>query len=99
LTAAGGSALSVVSEAITPETPQRQMTAPIQSGQVLQARSACDYDCVFFAKVISRKGAFAIVKALDGIKRVQIRSDDRGEYVYALGKYSMAPIFRAEVAS
>jgi hypothetical protein len=30
---------------------------------------------------------------------VKIRSDDRGEYVYALGKYSMAPIFRAEVAS
>ena len=75
------------------------MTAPIQSGQVLQARSVCDYDCVFFAKVISRKGAFAIVKALDGIKRVKIRSDDRGEYLYALGKYSMAPIFRAEVAS
>jgi hypothetical protein len=99
LTAARWSALSVVSEAITPETPQRQMTAPIQSGQVLEARSACDYDCVFSVKVIDRKGSFATVEAHGSTKRVKIRSDDRGEYVYALGKYSMAPIFRAEVAS
>ena len=75
------------------------MTAPIQSGQVLKARSACDYDCIFSVKVLDRKGSFATVQAHGESKRVKVRSDDRGEYVYALGKYSMAPIFRAEDAS
>jgi hypothetical protein len=81
LTAARGSALSVVSEAITPETPQRQMTAPIKSGQVLEARSACDYDCIFSVKVIDRKGSFATVEAHGSTKRVKIRSEDRKSVV------------------
>ena len=77
------------------------MTNEIKSGQVLTARSACDYDCIFSVKVLDRKGSFATVEAHGEAKRVKIRSDDRGEYVFALGKYSMAPIFRAyeEVAS
>jgi len=77
------------------------MTNEIKSGQVLTARSACDYDCIFSVKVLDRKGSFATVEAHGEAKRVKIRSDDRGEYVFAFGKYSMAPIFRAseEVAS
>jgi hypothetical protein len=77
------------------------MTNEIKSGQILTARSACDYDCIFSVKVLDRKGSFATVEAHGEAKRVKIRSDDRGEYVFALGKYSMAPIFRAseEVAS
>jgi hypothetical protein len=78
-----------------------KLTTQIQAGQVLTARSACDYDCIFSVKVLERKGSFATVEAHGEAKRVKIRSDDRGEYVFALGKYSMAPIFRVseEVAS
>ena len=77
------------------------MTNQIKSGQVLKARSVCDFDCVFSVEVIERKGAFVTVKAQGEIKRVKVMTDDRGEHIYALGKYSMAPIFRAsqEVAS
>ena len=70
------------------------MIAQIQTGQVLKTRSACDYDCIFSVEVIERKGSFVTVKAHGEVKRVKINKDDRGEYVYALGKYSMAPIFR-----
>jgi hypothetical protein len=67
----------------------------IKTNTTLTARSICDYDCIFKVEVIERKGAFATVKAMGNIKRVKVMADDRGEYIYALGKYSMAPIFRA----
>jgi hypothetical protein len=67
----------------------------IQSNTTLTARSICDYDCIFKIEVIERKGSFVTVKAMGNVKRVKVMADDRGEYIYALGKYSMAPIFRA----
>jgi hypothetical protein len=67
----------------------------IQANTTLTARSICDYNCIFKAEVIERKGSFVTVKAMDNVKRVKVMADDRGEYIYALGKYSMAPIFRA----
>jgi hypothetical protein len=71
------------------------MTNTIQAGQTLKARSVCDYDCIFSAQVIERKGDFVTVKSQGKVSRKKVMADDRGEYVYALGKYSMAPIFRA----
>ena len=71
------------------------MTNTIQTGQTLKARSACDHDCIFSVEVIERKGSFVTVKAQGNVSRKKVMSDDRGEYVYAMGKYSMAPIFRA----
>ena len=68
----------------------------IQSGQTLQARSACDYDTIFTAEVIERKGSFVTVNAMNNTKRVKVQKDQDGnEFIYALGKYSMSPIFRA----
>ena len=67
----------------------------IQSGQTLTARSICDYDCVFSVEVIERKGSFVTVKAMNEVKRMKVHADSRGEFIYALGKYSMCPIFRA----
>jgi hypothetical protein len=68
----------------------------IQPGQTLTARSACNYDCVFSAHVVARKGQFATVTtAMNGTKRVKIHNDGETEFVFALGRYSMAPVFRA----
>ena len=72
-----------------------KMNNTIQAGQTLKARSVCDNDCIFSAEVIERKGAFVTVKAQGNVSRKKVMIDDQGEYVFALGKYSMAPIFRA----
>jgi predicted choloylglycine hydrolase len=68
----------------------------IQPGQTLTARSACDYECIFRVTVIERKNSFATVKVMGSEKRVKINKDSCGnEFVYAMGKHSMAPVFRA----
>jgi hypothetical protein len=68
----------------------------ISAGQTLKARSICDYDTIFTAEVIERKGSFVTVKAMNNTKRVKVQKDSDGnEFIYALGKYSMCPIFRA----
>jgi hypothetical protein len=67
----------------------------IKSGQTLKARSICDHECVFTAQVIERKGSFATVKVQGNTKRVKVMNDGDSEFIYAMGKYSMCPIFRA----
>jgi hypothetical protein len=67
-------------------------------GQKLSTRSTCDYDCIFSAKVISRTEKTITIR-VDGeniTRRVQVHADS--EIVYPFGKYSMAPIFRADRA-
>ena len=70
--------------------------ATIQTGQTLKARSACDHTCIFTAEVIERKGNWATVKtSMRGVQRKKIMIDHNGcEFIYALGQYSMAPLFR-----
>jgi hypothetical protein len=68
----------------------------ITPGQTLTARSICDSNCIFSVEVTERKGRFATVRTDKGESRKKIYADNSGnEYLYALGKYSMAPIFRA----
>ena len=68
----------------------------IKAGQVLVTRSPCDHDCIFRVEILSRQKSFVTVKTLGNTKRVKVYKDDDGEeYIYALGKYSMCPIFRA----
>lgn len=65
-------------------------------GTTLATRSICDHNCIFEAEILERKGNFVRVKAMGNIKRVKVFTDSRGiEYIYALGKYSMAPRFSA----
>lgn len=66
----------------------------IEKGQTLKARSACDSECIFEAVVIERNGNFATVKTMNGTDRKKIMRDERGEFMFALGRYSMAPVFR-----
>ncbi len=77
---------------ITNQTSNGRITA----GQTLTARSVCDQDCIFSAEILARKGNWATVRALGETKRVKIHHDEREqEFVFALGRYSMAPTFRA----
>ena len=70
----------------------------IKAGDTLTARSVCDHNCVFSVEIIARKGNFATVKtSMDGTSRKKIHKDSDGnEFLFALGQYSMAPIFRAK---
>ncbi len=72
--------------------------AVIAAGQTLTARSACDYECIFSVRVVGRTGSFAIIEGRNKIKRVKIHQSEDGEYIYALGRYSMAPTFWASEA-
>jgi hypothetical protein len=74
-------------------TPIKAMRI-IKAGQTLTARSICDHDCIFTAEVLERKGKFVRVKTNEGERRVMVMRDDQGEYVWALGRFSMAPLFR-----
>jgi len=69
----------------------------IQVGTTLTARSACDHECIFTAEVLKRTAKTVTVKTMEGVKRckIQISYDGKNEFVYALGRYSMCPIFRA----
>lgn len=67
-------------------------------GSVYYARSACNHDCVFLMKVLSRTDKS--VKAEfsgEGVKRAMIRVSDSGEWVMPW-HYSMAPVFRGGAA-
>jgi hypothetical protein len=70
-------------------------TKTIKAGQTLTARSIADYDCVFSVEILERKGSFVTVKVQGNTKRMKVHSDSYGELIYAMGKYSMCPIFRA----
>ena len=67
----------------------------IEAGQTLEARSICDHECIFKCEILSRSKSFANIKIFGKEKRVKVFSDSEGEYIFALGKYSMCPIFRA----
>jgi hypothetical protein len=67
----------------------------IAAGQTLTARSIGDYECIFSCEVVKRSNTFATVKIGKEEKRCKIHVYDGYEYIYALGQYSMAPMFKA----
>jgi hypothetical protein len=68
----------------------------IQTNSILKATSICDSNCVWFAKVIERKGNFVTALVENEIVRKKVNVNNGQEYVYLLGKYSMAPIFKLQ---
>jgi hypothetical protein len=71
------------------------MTHTIKTGATITARSIGDWDCIFTAKVLERKGQFATIKIQGAVVRKKVQKDREGnEYVMALGNYSMAPAFK-----
>ena len=66
-------------------------------GQELSAKSICNSDCVFKATVLKRTAKFVTLQ-MEGENeavRVGITTTDGVERVWPLGRYSMAPSFRA----
>lgn len=67
-----------------------------KAGQELSAHSLCNYDCIFTGKVLKRTPKMITVKVKAfSEKRCKIHISDEGEFIYPLGRYSMAPIFRS----
>jgi hypothetical protein len=102
LTAARGSALSVVSEAITPETPQRQMTTTT-STPIARFTSEClskhFAEVTFFSD--QKIGIELIALNGDTISNTIVQQD-KETFDFALAAYCAHPSFTAvnvEVAS
>lgn len=59
-------------------------------------KSVCDQDCNWICVMLSRTEKFITIYVFDeGVKKVAVRVDDGVEYCLPLGKYSMAPVLRA----
>jgi hypothetical protein len=67
----------------------------IKTGTILTATSVGDSNCKWTANVIERKGNFVIALIQGEIVRKKVNVWNGEEYVFLLGKYSMAPIFTA----
>ncbi len=65
-------------------------------GQKLTARSVCNHDCIYSGVVIKRTPKFVTIEIKGyGERRVKVHVYDDYEMVFPLGRYSMAPIFKA----
>ena len=72
------------------------MAKQFKENQELSARSICDYNCIFTATVIKRTAKTVTIKIRGDQKRCKIQSDNDGnEFIFPLGRYSMAPTFKA----
>jgi len=66
----------------------------ITPNTTIKATLICDSNITIFAKVLSRKGDFVTLEVQNEVVRKKVKKGfDGGEYVLALGSYSMAPIF------
>lgn len=66
----------------------------IQTGSILTATSIGDSNCIWTATVIERKGNFITAKINGEVVRKKVNVYNGEEFVYLLGKYSMAPTFK-----
>jgi hypothetical protein len=74
-------------------------TPQIAPGQILKARAIGDSECIFTCEVIRRNPKTVKVLINGKDKVCKVHTDANGEeYIYALGTYSMAPIFRPSKA-
>jgi len=71
------------------------MNTKFEVGQELAVRSLGDWDCVYRFTVVSRTAKFVTLNYYGESKRVGIKTDDKSEYCYPLGSYSMAPRLRS----
>ena len=62
--------------------------------KTLTARSACDYDCIFEVEEIKRTAKTVTIKYRGEQRRCKIHTICGERYIFALGQYSMAPMFR-----
>ena len=71
-------------------------TVQFEVGKTYFARSACDSDCIFTAKVLSRTAKMVMVLVNDDrVKSCRVGFYDGEETIKPMGSYSMAPMMRA----
>lgn len=80
----------------TAQETAKEIGNAFEVGQTYYSRSMCDYDCIFTVKVLARNGSKLTLENWDGktIKKMA-KKDENGVEFFADGRYSMAPIFRA----
>lgn len=65
-------------------------------GKTYEARSLCNYDTVFTAKVIKKTAkTVTIINDVKGEKRCKVYENKDGQFFFPLGRYSMAPRMHA----
>jgi hypothetical protein len=67
-----------------------------EAGKTYKTRSICDYDCVFSYSVVSRSDKTITVAYRGAVKRCKIQVGDGVEFAYPEGRYSMAPVIKAD---
>lgn len=76
------------------------MIKTFEIGKTYQTRSIGDHDCIFSFEVLKRTSKTIAIKENGKIstKKVSIKIEglDDIEICYPLGKYSMAPVIRAD---
>lgn len=81
----------------TTTTAASSAPSAFQVGQTVQARSACDSDCVWTFTVLRRTAKFVTLQDVDTLDtmRVGVREHDGEEWASPFGSFSMAPVVRA----
>jgi hypothetical protein len=73
-------------------------TKRFKAGQSVSCRSLCDYDCVWSGTIVKRTAKTVTVKLENERERRCKIHEIRGEeFIFPLGRYSMAPIIRATI--
>lgn len=79
----------------TAQTPNT--TGRFYAGQTVRGRFVCQYDSAFNCDILRRTTKTVLVKVHGrDVTRCKIHTDNDGrEFIFPLGRYSMAPVFRA----
>lgn len=67
-----------------------------ESGKSYFCRSACDHNCIWTYTVVRRTEKSIWINDGEKVKRCAVKQHDDSEYVFPLGRYSMAPVLTAE---
>lgn len=71
----------------------------IKPNTEISTRSACNYDCIFTIKVISRTAKMATIIDYNGEKRrTKIHTDHSGVEYIMPERHSFAPVYKADKA-
>jgi len=71
------------------------MESRFEVGKTYTTRSACDYNCIFEAKVIKKTAKTVTVETNEGVKRCKVHEYRDEQFFYPFGQYSMAPVMKA----
>ncbi len=67
-----------------------------KANQEIKARSICDHNCIWTAKVLKRTAKMVTIEIDGEVKRCKIQDmGDGREFIFPKGQYSMAPVMWA----